>query len=156
MFADIAPMLVKRIGANIEAARKKRRLSAERLAAMVEPPTSYQHIRRLERGSDALNFEWVERIAKALAIDPMDLIAPELAARGAFSLDEQVASDVAMALAVVAREGDEPEPGIVQALSLMLQELFATFSEHPTVAADAERARPLLTLVGRRFAPLAN
>jgi transcriptional regulator with XRE-family HTH domain len=150
-------MLAKRIGANIHAARKAKGWSLEKLASAVEPKSSYQQMARLEAAERPITADWVERIAKALDVDPIVLLAPELMepTRG-FTLGEQVANDVAETLALVAREGEPPEPGTVQALALMLQELTATFSEHPAVAADAERARPLLTLVGRRFAPLAN
>jgi transcriptional regulator with XRE-family HTH domain len=157
-YARFAPMLGKRIGANIKAARKAKGWSLEKLAAAVEPKSSYQQIARLESADRPITADWIERISAALEIDPVMLMAPELSRKGGggFTLDEQVANEVAQTLALVAREGAEPEPGIVQALALMLTELTLTFSEHPAVAADAERARPLLTLVGRRFVPLVN
>jgi len=160
-FLHPAPMLAKQIGANIKAAREAKRpkLSLEKLAAKIQPKTSYQQLSRLEKGDRALTVEWIERIAKALEVDPMSLIAPEYKERqerAGFTLDEQVANEVARTLAVVALDGDEPENGTVQVIALMLQELTATFSEHPAVASDVQLARPLLTLAGKRFAPAAS
>jgi hypothetical protein len=71
-------------------------------------------------------------------------------------LSEQVANEIARTLALVAREGEPPEPGIVQALSLMLQELTVTFSKHPQAYRDPSVARPVVDLASRRFAPVAS
>jgi transcriptional regulator with XRE-family HTH domain len=148
-------MLSERVGQNIKAARKARNMSLEKLAAKVDPVTSYQHLSRLEKGGDALNFEWVERIAKALDLEPTELISPDQKG-GAFTLDEQVANEVARTLAEVALQGEEPESGTVQAIALLLQELTATFAEHPQAASDAQVVRPLLTLAGKRYVPSAS
>ena len=156
--AQFAPMLGKRIGETIKAARKAKGLSLERLAAKIAPPTTYQHMSRLEKGGPALNIEWIERIARALDIDPMELLAPDLVNRHPtrFLLDEQVANEIARTLAEVALGGDEPENGTVQAIALLLLELNATFAEHPQAASDAQVVRPLLTLASRRYGPEAN
>jgi transcriptional regulator with XRE-family HTH domain len=150
-------MLAKRIGANIKAARKQRGISLERLAAKVVPPTSYQQLSRLEKGDRALTVEWVERIANALGVDPLSLVAPDLAGQEtrAFHLDEQVANEVARTLAAVAT-GDDPDPGTVQVVALMLVELLATFSKYPQAATDAQVARPVVDLLAQRFAAAAN
>lgn len=149
-------MLAKEIGANIHSARKGRGWSLQCLAAKVEPKTSYQQIARLEKGDRTLTVQWVERIAKALETDPLDLIIPDRERAQGFTLDEQVANEVARTLAEVALQGEEPENGTVQAISLLLQELTATFAEHPRAASDAQVVRPLLTLASKRFAPSAN
>jgi transcriptional regulator with XRE-family HTH domain len=150
-------MLAKQIGENIKAARKARKLSLQKLAAKIRPATSYQHLSRLEQGSDALNFDWVERIATALNLDPLDLIAPDRAQEVVgFSLGEQVATEVAHTLAAVALQGVEPEPGTVQAVALILQELTATFAKYPEAASDVQVARPAVDQAARRYAPAAN
>jgi len=149
-------MLAKQIGANIKAARLEKGWSLEKLAAKVEPATSYQQISRLEKGDRTLAVQWIERIGKALGVDPVSLIVPERAKEAAFILDEQVANEVARTLAEVALHGGEPENGTVQAIALMLQELTATFAEHPQAALDARVVRPLLTLANRRYGPLAS
>jgi transcriptional regulator with XRE-family HTH domain len=153
-----APMLGKRIGEAIKAARKAKGWSLEKLAAKIVPPTTYQHMSRLEKGGPALNIEWVERIARALQIDPMELLAPGFNDRQPtrFLLDEQVANEIARTLAEVALGGAEPENGTVQAIALLLLELNATFAEHPQVAADPQAVKPLLTLVSRRYGPAAS
>jgi transcriptional regulator with XRE-family HTH domain len=148
-------MLAGTIGQNIQKARKCRGWSLEKLAARVEPKTSYQQLARLEKGDRTLSVQWVERIAKALGVDPIDLIAPERKA-AAFSLDEQVANEVALTVARVALDGADPEPGTVQAISLMLQELIALFAAHPEASQDARVARPVVDLASRRFVPGSN
>jgi transcriptional regulator with XRE-family HTH domain len=151
-------MFAKRIGANIQAARKAKGWSLEKLAASVEPKSSYQQMSRIESATRPITADWIERIAKALGVDPVSLIAPELMSDKpqGFTLDEQVATEVARTLAEVALHGLEPESGTVQAMSLMLQELTATFAAHPQAATDAEVARPLLTLAGKRYVPARN
>ena len=147
-------MLAGVIGQNIKAARKSRGLSLEKLAARCDPPTSYQQLSRLEKGDRSLSIDWIERIATALGMDPLQLIvgrevlAPEL--------NEQVANEIARTMALVAREGDPAEPGTIEALSLLLQELTATFLRHPQAYRDATVARPVIDLAGRRFVPSRN
>jgi ribosome-binding protein aMBF1 (putative translation factor) len=58
--SQVAPMLAKQIGANIKAARKARGLSLEKVAAAIDPPTSYQQLSRLEDAERPLTLEWVE------------------------------------------------------------------------------------------------
>ena len=156
-----APMLAKRIGQNIKAARLAKNggkgWSLEKLAARVNPPTSYQQLARLESAARPITIDWIERIAKALDVDPVSLVVADRAAepRG-FHLDEQVAAEVAQTLASVALQGEEPEPGTVEALALILQELTATFSKHPEAAADARVARPVVDQAARRYVPVAS
>lgn len=152
-----AAMLAKQIGGHIKAARKAKGWSLETLAAKVSPPTSYQQISRLEKGSRALTVQWIERIATAMRVDQISLIAPDKGpSLPSFHLDEQVADEIARTLAVVALQGAEPGDGTVQVLSLMLQELSATFVAHPQAASDPQIALPVIDLASRRFAPVAS
>lgn len=154
--AHPSAVLAERIRQNVRRAREAREWSRPQLASRLTPPTSSQQIERLEKGQRKLTLEWVEKIANALKIDPADLLAPELGrTQSSFSLDEQVADEVARTFAAVAVQG-VPDAGTVQALSLMLRELIATFSEHPQAAADVQVARPVVALAGRRFAPASN
>lgn len=147
-------MLGRAIGENIKAARKSRNLSLEKLAAKVHPPTSYQQLSRLEQGR-MLTIEWIERIATALDMEPMELIRSEALDLN-LELSEQVANEVARTLTLVARDGEPAESGTVQAVSLMLQELTATFLKHPQAYRDPQVARPVLDLVGRRHGRVVN
>jgi transcriptional regulator with XRE-family HTH domain len=149
-------MLAKQIGANIKAARKAKGWSLEKLAAKVEPKSSYQHMSRLEKGGPALDIEWIERIARALGVDPLSLVAPDQPKTQGFTLDEQVANEVARTLAEVALRGEEPETGTVQAIALILTRLTETFSEHPQTAADVQAALPLLNLASKLYVPARN
>lgn len=145
-----AAMLAKQIGANIKAARKARGLSLERLAARVQPATSYQQLSRLEKGDRSLTVDWIERIAAALGVQPLELITP--GQQREFTLGEQVASEIAQTLAAVVLDGEAPDDGIVQVVALMLQELSATFARHPEAFRDAAVARPVIDLAGMRYA----
>lgn len=142
-------MLAKQIGLNIQAARKARGLSLEKLAARIDPPTSYQQLSRLEKGNRSMAIEWVERIAHALGVQPIELIEPN--AQRDFTLGEQVANEIARTLAEVVLDGEAPDDGTVQVVALMLQELSATFARHPQAFRDAEMARPVIDLAGMRF-----
>lgn len=144
-------MLAGKIGQNIKAARKARNLSLEQVAERMDPPTSYQQLSRLEKGDRSLKVEWIERIADAMGADAMELITGAAPIAPQFTLDEQVANELARTLAVVARDGEDPEPGTVQALALMLQELTATFSRHPQAYHDLKVARPVIDLTALRF-----
>jgi transcriptional regulator with XRE-family HTH domain len=154
-------VLAKQIGLNIRSARKAKKpaWSLAKLAERCTPPTSHQQISRLEAGHRSMSIEWVERIADALQVEPLSLVIADyskpVAAPG-FKLSESVANEVARVLAVVARDGEEPEPGTVQVLSLMLQELLATFSAHPQAASDPAIARPVVDLASRRSALVAS
>ena len=57
--------------------REARGLSARRLAAMLEPPTSGQQLRRLEDGERQLTESWLRRISAALGVWPADLLADD-------------------------------------------------------------------------------
>ena len=156
-----ATMLAERVAENIARLRKARKWSLEKVGAGCVPPTSYQQISRLEKGERTVDFEWVERIAPAFGLCPLELIVGERIQTEApdhliFSLGEQVANEVARTLAQVALDGAEPDDGIVQVMSLMLQELTETFARHPQAFRDAAVARPVIDLAGRRFAPSKN
>ncbi len=160
LLTHCAPMLAERIGANITAARESRmpRMSLEKLAAKINPPTSYQHLSRLEKGKAPLTIEWIEKIAKALKVDPMELIAGPLEAPSASvpRLSEQVATEAARTLAAVALKDPDPDEDTVQLVSLALQELLQTFSRRPEAASDAALARIATDVVGSRYVPAAN
>jgi transcriptional regulator with XRE-family HTH domain len=144
-------MLAGTIGANIKAARKAKGWSLERLAARVDPPTSYQQLSRLEQGK-MLTVDWIEKIATALGADPLALMAggtqepPQ-----SEGMSEQVSAEVARVLARVALQGKTPDPGIVEALSLILLELSGTFARHPQARRDPAIAQPVVDLAARRF-----
>lgn len=147
-------MLAKQIGGNIKAARKARGVSLEKLAAKIEPKTSYQQLSRLESGDRTLSVEWIERIAAAMEMDPLKLVVPErsTAEPQTVRLDEQVATEAAQVVATVALGDPDPSWGTVQAVALALRELVALFSKHPEAATDVRLARPALTLAGTRLA----
>jgi transcriptional regulator with XRE-family HTH domain len=152
-------MLTKKIGANIKAARlaKTPKVSLEKLAARIEPPTRYQTISKLENGERPITIEWVERIATALEIDPMEILAPELSAREdatarTLHLDEQVAIEAARSLAAAAL-GEEPSIGTVQAVASVLRRLVELFSTHPEASTDLRVARPAIDIASNRLAP---
>jgi transcriptional regulator with XRE-family HTH domain len=145
------PMLAGMIGANIKAARKGKGWSLEKLAARVEPPTSYQQISRLEQGR-MLTIDWIEKIAKALGADPLELMGGTSESRPlAEGMSEQVSAEVARVVAQVALQGKEPEPGTVEALTLILKELSATFARHPQAYQDPAIALPVVDLAARRY-----
>ena len=154
-------MLAERVAENIARLRKERGWSLERVGAGCVPPTSYQQISRLEKGERTVDFEWVERIAPAFGLNPLELIVGDRIQTDqpdyiVFSLGEQVANEVARELARVALSGEEPEDGTVQVLALMLQELTATFAAHPQAYHDPTIARPVIGLASRRYGPAKN
>jgi transcriptional regulator with XRE-family HTH domain len=154
-------MLAKRIGENIKAARKAKNggkgWSLEKVAARIQPKTSYQQLSRLESGERPLSLEWIEKIAKALEVDPMELLAPDQTTGSqGFQLDEQVATDLAREIAEIALRGEEPDTGIVQDVALLLRDLTATFSIYPEAASDVRVARPVIAQAARRFVREAN
>lgn len=161
-----ATMLAERVSENIKRLRKARGWSLEKVAAGCVPPTSYQQISRLEKGPGVkdgrtIDFDWVERIAPAFGLGPLELIIGEQIQTAApdhmvFSLGEQVATEVARTLARVALDGGEPDDGTVQVLALMLQELTATFAAHPQAYHDPAIAAPVISLAGRRYGPAKN
>jgi transcriptional regulator with XRE-family HTH domain len=148
--------LGKRIGANIRRAREERGWSLEKLALKCVPPTGYTTISRLEKGKRGLTLDWVERIANALGIDPAELLVGRRDNAQSLQLSGPVANEVARSLARAALEGAEPEPGTVQVMSLMLQDLTAIFSAHPEAYRDPEVARPVVDLASRRSSSSAK
>jgi transcriptional regulator with XRE-family HTH domain len=146
------PMLAGMIGANIKAARKGKGWSLEKLAARIDPPTSYQQVSRLEQGR-MLTIDWIEKIAKALSVDPLTLLGggTQESRPLAEGMSEQVSAEVARVVAQVALQGKEPEPGTVEALTLILKELSATFARHPQAYRDPAIALPVVDLAARRF-----
>jgi transcriptional regulator with XRE-family HTH domain len=147
-------MLSKRVADNIKRLRLARGWSQEELAKRCSPRTVYQQIDKLESGERRLTLDWAERIANALGMDALELIANGDADR--LELSEQVANEIAQTLGRVALGGSEPGPDIVQVLSLMLQEMTATFSKHRAAYRDPEVARPVVDMTARRFARATN
>jgi transcriptional regulator with XRE-family HTH domain len=140
-------MLSERVGKNIERLRLAKGWSRPELAKRLQPITSGQQIERLEKNQRGLTVEWIERVSRALGVDPAELIAGE---DHQFTLTPQVADEVAEHLARVVLQGDEPDPAIVQDLSLILRELSATFSRHPEARRDPAVARPVVDFLTRQ------
>lgn len=61
----------------IRAVRKDRRMTLADVAAACVPPTTPQTIGRLETGMRTLSVDWLARIARALAVEPEDLLGSE-------------------------------------------------------------------------------
>jgi transcriptional regulator with XRE-family HTH domain len=154
LIGNDADMLSERVAGNIKRAREAKGLSQQKLAQRCSPPTVYQQIDKLETGERRLTFDWVERIAGALKMDPIALITDQEPMD--ISLSEQVSNEVARILGRVALQGEEPAPGTIQALSLILQELTATFARHPQAYRDPAVALPVADSAARRFGPLAS
>lgn len=139
---------------NIEKYRLARKWSRPELAKHVVPPTSPQQIERLEKGQRRITLEWVERIAKALDIEPYWLITNEVPTKAVDkTLNEQVADEVARTLARIALGGIEPPESTVTTLSIMLRELIATFATHPDTMHDPDMLRPAIDVLARRSSP---
>jgi hypothetical protein len=66
-------------------------------------------------------------------------------------MSEQVSAEVARVVVQVALQGKEPAPGTVEALTLILKELSATFARHPQAYRDPAIALPVVDLAARRF-----
>jgi transcriptional regulator with XRE-family HTH domain len=148
--------LAERVGANIYAARKAKKWGSKELARRVVPKSSYQHIRRLEKGGDALNLAWIERIAVALGIDPLALLVGDASASRAETiplLSEQAATEYARTLATVALKVPDPDAGTVELVALALQGLLRTISRNPEAATDASLARIAADAVGSQYVP---
>lgn len=58
----------------IRAIRKQRGLTLAELASACDPPTTAQTIGRLETGTRNLSLKWMERIARALGVEPEALL----------------------------------------------------------------------------------
>lgn len=59
---------------SIRAVRRTKRMTLEDVANRCEPPTTAQTIGRLETGTRTLSLDWLNRIAKALDVEPRDLV----------------------------------------------------------------------------------
>ena len=146
-------MLGERVGMQIRDARKRRGWTLVQLAAAVDPPTSHQQISRLEAGKSSLDMSWLERIGQALDVDPIELVTgTRRNEREDLRLSEQVADEVARVLGTVALDGQEPSPGTVAVLALMLQELTLTFARHPEALRNPAVVRPVTDSLARQLA----
>lgn len=142
-----SPMLEGRIRANMVALREAADLSRPQLGALCEPKTSGQQIERIEKGQRRLTIEWIERIAKALRVDPEMLVGggdPE------FSLAQPVAEEAAVAIVTVAT-GSRPDQTTTQIVALLLKALLETFVRHPEARGDLGAARPIVDFLARQF-----
>ena len=140
-------MLEGRIRANLVELRRKAGLSRPQLAALVDPPTTYKQIEKLEMGERHISLEWLEKLSKALRVDVELLVSgkPE------FSLAQPVADEVASAIGLIAT-GSPPDELTKQQISLMLQGLIETFVRHPEARGDLGAARPVIDFLTRQFA----
>lgn len=59
----------------IREVRKARRLTLQQVADRCQPPTTAQTIGRLETGARTVSVGWLNRIARALDVDPSDLVS---------------------------------------------------------------------------------
>lgn len=55
--------------------RRAKRLTLQEVAARCEPPTTAQTIGRLETGLRTVSVGWLNRIAKALGVEPSELVS---------------------------------------------------------------------------------
>jgi len=58
----------------IREVRRARGLTLDQVAQRCEPPTTPQTIGRLETGTRTVSLAWLDRIARALGVDPADLV----------------------------------------------------------------------------------
>jgi len=63
--------LKRKFGLRVRALRKAKGLTQEKLGRMAR--TDYKHIGAIERGVKAASFEVIERLAKALGVEPYKL-----------------------------------------------------------------------------------
>lgn len=139
-------MLEGRIRENMRALREAANLSRPQLAALLQPPTNYQQIEKLELGERRLTIEWVERIAKALRVDPVMLVSGD----SEFSLASPVAELAGSAIVEVAT-GNRPDQVGTEIASLLLKALLETFVRHPEARGDLAAARPAVDILSRQF-----
>jgi len=139
-------MLEGRIRANIQALRVAGDLSRPQLGAMCVPKTSGQQIERIEKGQRRLTIEWVERIAKALRVEPEMLVA---GGGGEFSLAEPVAEEAASAILTVAT-GSRPDQATTLVTAALLKALLETFVRYPEARGDLGAARPVIDFLTRQ------
>lgn len=144
--AHLPRMLGEQIRANIARLREKRGWSRPDLGKRCRPVTSGQQIERLEKGQRGLDTDWIERLSRAFGVDPIALIVNEAEQ---FSLTPEAADEVALHLARFVLRGDEPDPEIVQGLSILVQGLSETFAAHPQAYRDPASARLVIDLLGR-------
>jgi transcriptional regulator with XRE-family HTH domain len=140
-------VLASRISGNLRRLREERGWSRPQLGARLTPPTSGQQIEKLEKGDRRLTVDWIERVAKALSVDPAELIASQ---GEQFTLSEPVANEVALTLARIALGGGDPSPSIVADLATVLLALSETFARHPQARRDPEVARPVVEILAHR------
>lgn len=146
----LAPVLVN----NIQRLREAKGWSRPELGKRCQPKTSGQQIERLEKGVRKLSVEWIERVAEALGVDPLDIITDaESRASGPvpITLEEPASVEAARTFGLVAL-GEEPEDGLVTDLATMLREFVATFAAHPATRRDPALVRPVADLLVRRYA----
>lgn len=151
--AQTAHMLEGVIAKNIARLREERGWSRPDLAKRVKPVTSGQQIERLEKNQRRLTIDWIERLAKALDVEPYQLIMPDVpigGLQGGYNLSEQVAERVARTMGLIAL-GEPPTDDLVSDLVEVLQEFAATFAAHPATRSDPEQVRPVADLLARRF-----
>lgn len=140
-------VLGDRIRAEIARLREERGWSRPQLGSRLSPPTSGQQIERLEKGLRGLDTDWIERLARAFGVEPEALIGGQ---EQRYQLTEQVADEVALELARFVLRGAEPDQATLQGLSILIQDLSATFSEDPQAANDAQVARPVVRALARQ------
>jgi len=122
--------------------------SRPELGRRLSPPTSGQQIERLEKGQRQIDTDWLERIAGAFGVEPAVLVGGE---DQRYELTPQVADEVATALGSFALNGGELDPVTLQGLSMLVQDLFATFAEDPRSRHDAQVVRPVVRALSRRL-----
>jgi transcriptional regulator with XRE-family HTH domain len=145
-------MLADQIRDNIIRLRESRGWSRPELGRRLVPPTSGSQIERLEKGWRSLEVEWVEKIARALGVDPSELIAE----KETYDLTQPAADEIASLLARFVLRGAEPAPEIVQGLSILLQEMSETFSRNPEARRDPLAARLAVDILARQHGPRAS
>jgi hypothetical protein len=142
----VGAMLADRIRANIVRLREGKSWSRPELGRRLRPATSGSQIERLEKGWRSLEVDWVEKIAAAFGMDPVELVAGDQR----FELTEQVAGEVAEVLARFVLRGDEPDQETVQGLAILIQDLSATFADEPEARHDPQVARPVVRALARQ------
>jgi transcriptional regulator with XRE-family HTH domain len=140
-------MLEGRIRENMRALREANDLSRPQLGAMCDPPTSGQQIERIEKGQRRLTIEWIERIAKALRVEPEMLVGNPV---HEFTLARPVA-ELAAAAMVKTATGTQPDQVGTEIGSLFLQALLETFVRYPEARGDPGAARPIVDFLTRQF-----
>lgn len=145
--SHVGRVLGERIRAEIARLREERGWSRPQLGARLTPPTSGQQIERLEKGQRQLDTDWIERIARAFDVEPAVLVG---GAEQRYQLTEQVADEVAMELAKFVLRGGEPDQVTLEGLSILIQDLSATFAEDPQARHDAQVVRPVVRALTRR------